>query len=251
MFGNTLRGIHQLVYACCNDRMSDVATTRRRNLERLVSEYGLAQVSKRMGKPASQINDMLAGRKSFGEKVARAIEKAWDATRAPLWLDAEDAAISPPALEQEATPSDADFALVPQLDIAAACGMGRFVDHVVVKGGLAFKRSSLKDFGVTEKTARIIYASGNSMAPLIQDGCVVLINTADKEPKDGKVYAICTPEGGLVLKRLIRDYHPAIGGQAWIMRSDNPDKIAHPDKILPPDDRTMIVGRAIWNDNRL
>jgi len=148
-------------------------------------------------------------------------------------------------------PTEDEFALVPQLDIEIACGSGRFVDHVVVKGGLAFKRSSLRDFGVTEKTARIIYASGSSMAPYIQDGCVVLINTADIEPKEGKIYAICVPEGGMVLKRLIRDYHPNFGGLVWIMRSDNPDKIAHPDKVLPPDDRTMIAGRAIWNDNKL
>ncbi|WP_405126745.1 helix-turn-helix transcriptional regulator [Ralstonia pseudosolanacearum] len=247
-----MQGIHQLVYACCNARMSDVATTRRRNLERLVNEHGLAQVSKRTGKPASQINDMLAGRKSFGEKVARALEKAWDISIPPLWLDAEDGGTVPrPSEAEDVAPTDAEFALVPQLDIAAACGDGRFVGHIVVKGGLAFKRSSLREFGVTEKTARIIYASGGSMWPTMQDGCVVLIDTADREPRDGKVYAVCTPDSGLVLKRLIRDYHPAIGAQVWLMRSDNPDKIAHPDKILPPDDRTMIAGRAIWNDNRL
>ncbi|KVP59316.1 hypothetical protein WJ91_12640 [Burkholderia ubonensis] len=148
-------------------------------------------------------------------------------------------------------PTDDHFAIVPQLDVAAACGDGKFVDHVVVKGGLAFKRSSLREFGVPESAARIIYASGGSMWPSIQDGCVVLLNTADQAPKEGKVYAICTPDGGLVLKRLIWDYHPSMGAQTWIMRSDNPDKTAHPDKVLPPDDRTMIIGRAVWNDNRL
>lgn len=148
-------------------------------------------------------------------------------------------------------PTEDRFAMVPQLDIAAACGEGRYVDHVVVKGGLAFKRSSLRGFGVPENSARIIYAAGGSMWPTIQDGRVVLLNTAERSPKDGKVYAICTPDGGLVLKRLIWDYHPSMGAQTWIMRSDNPDKTAHPDKILPPDDRTMIIGQAVWNDNVL
>lgn len=148
-------------------------------------------------------------------------------------------------------PTDDELALVPQLDIAAACGEGTFVDHTVVKGGLAFKRSSLRDFGVPESFARIIYSAGGSMVPTIQDGRVVLLNLADREPRDGKVYAICKPYDGLVLKRLVWDYHPTIGAQVWIMRSDNPDKNKHPDKILPPDDRTIIVGRAVWNDNRL
>lgn len=148
-------------------------------------------------------------------------------------------------------PSEDRYVLVPQLDVAAACGDGIFNDHVEIKGGLAFKRSSLKKLGVKEHAARIIYAGGGSMSPTIQDGCVVLINTADRDPVDGKVYAICKPDGGLVLKRLIRDYHPIAGAQVWIMRSDNLDKATHPDKLLPPDDRTMIVGRAVWNDNKL
>jgi len=153
--------------------------------------------------------------------------------------------------EELLPPTEEEFAYVYQLDIAAACGNGRFEDHVVVKGGLAFKKSFLRDKGVPEHAARIIYASGGSMSPTLQDGCVVLLNLADTEPRDGKVYAICKPDDGLVLKRLIWDFHPAVGRQTWIMRSDNPDKIAHPDKLLPPDDRTMIAGRAVWNDNQL
>lgn len=148
-------------------------------------------------------------------------------------------------------PTEEEFAFVPQLDIAAACGNGRFEDHVVVKGGLAFKRSFLREHGVPEHAARIIYASGGSMSPRIQDGRVVLINTADRSPIDGKIFAVCLPDGGLVLKCLVRDYHPMAGATVWILRSDNPDKIQFPDKILPPDDRTAIVGRAIWTDSIL
>ncbi|WP_373379875.1 helix-turn-helix transcriptional regulator [Cupriavidus nantongensis] len=156
-----------------------------------------------------------------------------------------------PADQDLPHPSEEEFALVPQLDVMAACGDGRFQDHVVVKGGLAFKRSSLREFGVPEHAARVIYADGGSMRPTIQDGRVVLINTADTEPKDGKVYAICMPDGGLLLKRLVLDYHPGTGGMAWIIRSDNPDRVAFPDKLLPPDDRTMIAGRAVWTDSLL
>lgn len=156
-----------------------------------------------------------------------------------------------PAEQDLPRPTEEEFALVPQLDVKAACGDGRFQDHVVVKGGLAFKRSSLRDFGVPEHAARIIYADGGSMRPTIQDGRVVLINTADNEPKDGKIYLICMPDGDLVLKRLVHDYHPASGAMAWIIRSDNPDRATFPDKLLPPDDRTMIAGRAVWTDSLL
>jgi len=67
--------------------MTELAQIRRANLGKLVEKNGLAVVAKRIGKPASQVNDMLAGRKSFGEKVARSIETAWDPDRTPGWLD--------------------------------------------------------------------------------------------------------------------------------------------------------------------
>jgi hypothetical protein len=93
---NTNRGIHQMVSLCCNALMNDAADIRRANLRLLVERDGLSSVSRRAGKPDRQINDMLAGRKSFGEKVARAIERSLDPSRAPGWLDtAETADLSP------------------------------------------------------------------------------------------------------------------------------------------------------------
>lgn len=67
--------------------MKDLPAIRRSNLSKLVHEFGLAEVARRTKKPASQISDMLASRKSFGEKVARAIEFAWDSTGTAGWLD--------------------------------------------------------------------------------------------------------------------------------------------------------------------
>lgn len=148
-------------------------------------------------------------------------------------------------------PTEEEFAFVRQLDITAACGNGRFEDHVVVNGGRAFKYSELREYGVPAHAARIIKSAGGSMWPKIQDGRDVLINTADTEPIDGKIYAICMPHDGLVLKRLVWEYHPQAGMEVWIIRSDNPDKTTFPDKILPPDDRTRIAGRAVWTDSVL
>lgn len=228
---------------------TEIQAWRIKRLKEAVEEFAGGNVSafgRRLGyKDGAFVRQMLAGTRPIREKTVAAVEALPGLVN---WFSTDV-----PAAEIDATytPTDEEFAMVPQLDVEIACGDGKFVDHIVVKGGLAFKRSSLQDFGVSEKTARVIYASGGSMSPTIQDGCVVLINTADTEPREGKVYAICMPEGGIVLKRLVRDYHPNFGGMVWIMRSDNPDKIAHPDKVLPPDDRTMIAGRAVWNDNRL
>lgn len=69
------------------NKISSIAEVRRKNLSALVDAHGLAVVARRAGKPDRQIKDIITGRKSFGEKVARSIEAAYDPD-APLgWLD--------------------------------------------------------------------------------------------------------------------------------------------------------------------
>ncbi|WP_090721021.1 hypothetical protein [Nitrosomonas sp. Nm166] len=47
---------------------------RRANLQDIVNKIGLSETAKRFKKPDRQINDMLKGRKSFGEEVAKDVE---------------------------------------------------------------------------------------------------------------------------------------------------------------------------------
>lgn len=68
----------------------EIADIRRKALAAIVDRDGLSTVAKKVGKPDRQINDMLAGRKSFGEKVARAIESSYAPDLPPGWLDTED-----------------------------------------------------------------------------------------------------------------------------------------------------------------
>lgn len=149
------------------------------------------------------------------------------------------------------TPGSDIYAMIPQLDLKASCGAGNFTDHVVVKGGLVFKRSTLRDFGLTEATARIIYADGQSMEPTIKDGRVVLINLNESKVVDGKIFLVCDPDGAVYLKRLVREFSEKAGSMVWIMRSDNANKVKYPDKPLPDDENTRLIGRAVWTDDVL
>ena len=67
--------------------MNTIADVRRANLRFLIERDGLSSVARRAEKPDRQLNDMVAGRKSFGEKVARAIELNLDPSLKPGWLD--------------------------------------------------------------------------------------------------------------------------------------------------------------------
>ena len=61
-------------------------TTRLKNLAAIVERDGLAKASKKLGKPDRQINDMLAGRKSFGEGVALQMEFSYAPSLPPGWM---------------------------------------------------------------------------------------------------------------------------------------------------------------------
>jgi phage repressor protein C with HTH and peptisase S24 domain len=82
---------------------------------------------------------------------------------------------------------------------------------------------------------------GDSMEPRLFAGDVVIINTDDNTPIDGKVFAV-NYEGELVIKRLIRD-----GGQ-WYLSSDNPDKTRHPNKICTAD-ICITIGRVVYRQS--
>jgi hypothetical protein len=68
--------------------MNTLADTRRAKLKELVENSSLASVALRLGKPARQLNDMIAGRKHFGDKVARAMELEGELP--PYYFDALD-----------------------------------------------------------------------------------------------------------------------------------------------------------------
>lgn len=111
--------------------MTSIPEIRRARLAEIVKRDKLSVAAARFQKPDSQIKDMIEGRKSFGEKVARAMEAAYAPDSAPGWLDVEISgrsdSYSPTSTtsSDSATPSDDEFALVQQLDLSASCGNGR------------------------------------------------------------------------------------------------------------------------------
>ena len=230
--------------------MKKIEEIRTENINALIEKHGgLNPFSDLLGKQRAQVDQWAKNYKDangkpryIGSRSCRQVEKTLGLPDG--WMDIDHS-------KEPQSPSEDEYSLVPILDVHAACGNGRFNDQILIEGGFALPKAMLHDLGVPEAYGRIIHATGTSMTPTINDGAVVLINLADKEPKERKVYAVCVPHEGLVLKRLIYEYNNAVGGYTWIMRSDNPDKNQHPDKQLPPDESTIIAGRAVWYGNRL
>lgn len=251
-----------MVTLCCNDGMTKVET-RRARLRMLIAEHGLSELAEKTGKPASQLNDMAAGRKSFGEKIADQLTakiglpggwfELWIGDEAPEKFMGAAEVVDPAALTSPAPvqgvgaqpnpPHERDYALIPQYHVSGECGSGYLNGHEEVKGGLAFKRDWLARMSLKADSLSVIYACGQSMVPTINEGEVLLVDHKQQEPRDGQVFAF-ERDGELLIKRLVR--HPA---GSWICRSDNPDKIRYADWEPVSTEQLgllRIVGRIVW-----
>ncbi|MDQ7965533.1 S24 family peptidase [Pseudomonas plecoglossicida] len=144
---------------------------------------------------------------------------------------------------QPGSPSEKDYALIPQYSARGSSGNGYLNDHVEITGGLAFKRDWLKRMSLREENLRVLYNRGDSNWPTLSDGEVLLVDVSKQDPISGNMYALYDQDNEVIIKRLIRDL---AGG--WMIRSDNQDKMRYPD--MPISDQGMqaveIIGRVVW-----
>lgn len=100
-----------------------------------------------------------------------------------------------------------------------------------------FRADWLRQRGYKPYDLIALKVAGQSMEPNLYPDDLVVVNTADREPKDGKVFAI-NYEGEAVIKRMVRD------GGTWWLASDNPDQRRFPRKECSGD-ACIIVGQVI------
>lgn len=103
---------------------------------------------------------------------------------------------------------------------------------------ITFKKAWLEKYGYQRDKLIAISVKGHSMEPALYDGDTVVINTADKKPTDGDVFAV-NYEGEDVIKRMIRD------NGTWWLQSDNPDQRRYPRKVCEGD-ACIMIGRIVY-----
>jgi phage repressor protein C with HTH and peptisase S24 domain len=106
---------------------------------------------------------------------------------------------------------------------AGASGFG--VEYLNEDGApMVFHQDWFKSRGYEPSKLFAVKVSGASMEPGLFDSDVVVVNTAQTQPKDGIVFAV-NYEGEMVVKRMHRD------SGNWWLKSDNPDKTRYADKL--------------------
>lgn len=140
------------------------------------------------------------------------------------------------------------FDKVPEMaDVRLAAGDG-IENHLEEQTGVMhFRRSFLRAVGADAGKARVVYAKGDSMEPIIRDGAALLVvPNEDLTVRDlaaGGVYAI-NYDGKMIVKTVTRDRLT----KQWVARSFNP---AYPDIPLENGTPVRVLGQVVWAGARL
>lgn len=156
------------------------------------------------------------------------------------WLDTGDGEWDDES--QESTPIDLennpDYPAIKHVKFKLSAGSSGFgVEYTEeTKRPLVFGREWYEEHGYKPAKLFAVKIANGSMEPGLVNNDTVVVNTADTDLKDGKVFAM-NFEGELVIKRLVRD------GGAWWLSSDNPDQRRYPRKIC--DENVFCLGRIV------
>ncbi|WP_338771347.1 LexA family transcriptional regulator [Massilia sp. METH4] len=182
--------------------------------------------------------------RAFSEKIARKLEG--DLSLPPMFFDqgaiapGEEPSVNPSFLRVR--PIDADSHGVVQIRrvrLRLSAGIVGFAVEADEEAGGSFGVESdwLARHRFAPDDLIALEVTGESMEPRLYRGDVVVVNTADKTPADGQVFAV-NFEGEAVVKRLTRD------AGHWWLTSDNPDQRRFPRKLC--DGITCIlIGRVV------
>lgn len=137
---------------------------------------------------------------------------------------------------------------VPELaDVRLAAGDG--IENLAEDetGTVQFRRSFLRSVGAGAGKARVVYAKGDSMEPIIRDGAALLVvpneNLTLHDVAAGGVYAI-NYDGKMIVKTVTRDRLT----KRWVARSFNP---GYPDISLENGAPIRVLGQVVWAGSRL
>jgi phage repressor protein C with HTH and peptisase S24 domain len=138
---------------------------------------------------------------------------------------------------------DPDFIQIPMVKLRLQAGVTGFqTDPERRDGGtLGMRRSWINRTGLNPENLVAILVKGDSMEPSLYEDDIVVINTADKKPVDGAVFAV-NYEGEAVVKRLARD-----AGEWWLT-SDSSDQRKHHRKLCRGE-ACIVIGRVVRKES--
>lgn len=207
----------------------EIAEIRRQVAQRIVDEQTLTVAANRFGLPPRQLADMLAGRKSFGEKVARRMEQSFDPTLPPGWLDQSvdkdpqeirsgEVIAAAPRVHWEKTD-----VTIPQYDTGGSMGRGLVLADqpgVIKEWRVSDRWLQMNVHRITSpRNLAIVTGFGPSMQPLYNSGDPLLVDRGINVVDVDGIYFFRVGDEGFVkaLQRI-----PTVNGLVIRAKSYNP-----------------------------
>ena len=126
---------------------------------------------------------------------------------------------------------------VAALEYQAAAGGGVYnLDDAPLKGEVWFRRDWLDERELDSTQCVVISVSGESMEPILPNGCSILVARQHQKRRAGCIYVVNTPTG-MVVKWLDKQ------GDAWMLISDNPAPEWSPQAWSP---EAEVEGEVVW-----
>ncbi|MGB0662809.1 MAG: XRE family transcriptional regulator [Pontibacterium sp.] len=196
-----------------------------------MSELGLSQreVAERTGMSQVAIHNLTSGKSLATRKIT---ELATTLNCSAEWLQ-QGVSQSQPAPE--------NYTNIPFLDVELAAGNGKHIDTEQVEEWIPISTEWILENRFSKHALAAVTVKGDSMVPRLQDGDAILVNTEDRTPTSGNIYAIAV-DSELRVKRLIKRMDGA-----WIISSDNKSNPAYQDEVISHHnfEQLRIIGRAV------
>jgi phage repressor protein C with HTH and peptisase S24 domain len=128
-------------------------------------------------------------------------------------------------------------AQIRRLDLVASAGPGALAEDDRAQGSDYFDPRLLVSLGVNADRSAALRARGDSMAPTIEDGDLMLVDESDRRVTARGAIFVIRIEGALMVKRVAR------AGEALKITSDNP---GFPVMLPRRPDGVDVVGRVVW-----
>ncbi|WP_166646423.1 S24 family peptidase [Zavarzinia compransoris] len=147
----------------------------------------------------------------------------------------------PPAIDTRV--GGQDFNLIARYNVNVSAGPGLVPVSETEDGHLAFSKTWLRDNGINPARAGIVRVQGDSMAPTIPDGALVLVHGAEDQVQHSGIYAF-SRAGHSYVKRLTPLGRGADGRMVGLaIVSDNPS--TQPEVLIGAAlNELRIVGRV-------
>lgn len=215
----------------------------RATLDRLIRESGhdYQRISRLIGRNAAYIQQYIK------RGSPRRLEEG-DRRRIAAYLGVPETLLGAPTAMASPLPKAPGrgyaMLLVPQLAVGASAGAGASVDGEAVEAGFAFDPRWLRRLGADTRALSIISVEGDSMAPTLNDGDDILVDSADAAARLRDGIYVLRMDDALMVKRVAR---LPVAGRISV-KSDNALYPSWPDLSA---DTVTLVGRVVWTGRKV